>query len=59
MIKVESNTISEIDLVGEQERVRRLEKQGFSHMAILYFMSKNNNASGTYRNNDFVITINR
>lgn len=59
MIKVESNTISETDLVGEKEQVRRFEKQGFSHMAILYFMSENNSVSGTYRDNDFVITINR
>lgn len=57
MIKVESNTISQINLVGKRERVRKLEEAGFSNMAILYFMSENNNVSGTYQGGGFVITI--
>lgn len=58
MIKVESNKISETDLAGKREQVKRFEKAGFSNMAILYFMSENsNNVSGTYQGEDFVITI--
>lgn len=40
MIKVESNTISETNLVGEQEQVRRLERQGFSHGNYVFYVQE-------------------
>lgn len=57
MIRVESTILPESDLIGKRERVRKLEKSGHSEMAILYFMSEKNTASGTYENGEFVINL--
>lgn len=57
MIKVESNTLSQTDLAGKRNRVKELEKVGYSNMAILHFMAEKNSVSGTYENGDFVITL--
>lgn len=57
MIKVESNTLSQTDLIGKRNRVRELEAAGYTNMAILHFMAQKNSASGTYENGDFVITL--
>lgn len=57
MIKVKSNTLSQTDLAGKRNRVKKLEDAGYSNMAILYLMSEKNSVSGVYEGEDFVITL--
>ena len=57
MIRVQSETLSKERLMAGRKMVKNLENQGYSHMAILYFVGERYGVSGTYEGDDFVITL--
>ena len=57
MIKLEGKNLSKEKLKVGRKMVKELEDQGYSNMAILYFLGEKYGVSGTYEGDDFVITL--
>lgn len=57
MIRVESETLTSEELKEKRKKVELWQNYGYSKMAIFYFLGQNYSVTGTYDNEEFVITL--